>query len=71
MLVISGMLALVLLVLFWFNREFSIRAKLLVTVVYLATFAGDLIVPFCGSIMQLVFALGLYFLMYPSNWGQK
>lgn len=68
---VFGLLALVLVVLLWFDKEFSVRAKIVVTVVYLLTWCANLVIPFGTLISQAIFSLALYFLMYPSGFGGR
>ncbi len=68
---VAGVLALVVLILFWFDRDFSVRGKLIATAIYLVLWAIDFVVPFGTPVSHLVFGLALYFIMYPSGWGNR
>ena len=65
---VFGVLALVVLVLFWFDKEFAPWGKVVASVIYLLTWLAFFFEPLLGGLLQAVFGLGLYFLMYPSNW---
>ena len=71
MMALFGVFALVMLILFWFKGDFSIRTKLIITGIYLAIFLLDFVIPFATVVAHGVFALGVYFLMFPSGWGER
>jgi len=64
---VFGLLALVVLVLFWFDKEFTLRGKLIATLIYLALVGLSFLVPLVGGIGVAVFGLALYFVMFPSG----
>jgi hypothetical protein len=71
MMIIFGVFALVMLIVFWVKGDFSLRTKLIITGIYFAIFLLDFVLPFATVIAHGVFALGLYFLVFPSGWGEK
>lgn len=65
---VFALLAFVVLILFWFDREFAIWGKFLATAICGLIWAAYVAEPLFGMVLHAMFGLGLYFLMYPSNW---
>jgi hypothetical protein len=58
--------SLFMLALFWVNKDFSLRQKLIVTLIYLAIFGARFYWPMLSGLGVTVFALTLYFVIFPS-----
>ncbi len=60
-------LSFVVLILFWFDKEFGLRGKLIATVIYLALIGLWFVEPLLGGVGVCTFGMALYFVMFPSG----
>jgi len=65
------LLAFVMLVLCWVRGEMSVGAKLIFTGIYLLTWLVVFLEPLIVVVLQGVFALGMYFLLFGSQGGSR
>jgi hypothetical protein len=66
---VAYVFALVALICCWAIADVSVRAKLILTGIYAATWLADLVIPFAGGFLQMIFALGVYALTFRTGKG--
>jgi hypothetical protein len=69
--VLGSGLAIVLFVIAWIRTELSFTLKLILTGIYGATWLAGFLDPWAMWILHGVFALGLYFFLFPSGRGRR
>jgi hypothetical protein len=68
---VFGLLAIILLVMTWVRAELSLVFKLVLTGIYVATWLLAFVDGWALMVLQGVFALGLYFFLFPSGGGRR
>jgi hypothetical protein len=68
---VFGLLAIILLVIAWLRPELSLALKLILTGIYAATWLIAFLSGLAMTIIQAVYALGLYFFLFPSGGGRR
>jgi hypothetical protein len=66
---VAYVFALVALICCWAIADVSVRAKLILTGIYAATWLADLVIPFASGFLQMIFALGVYALTFRTGKG--
>ena len=68
---VAFLFAPIMLVCFWIWGDFSLRAKIVATCSYVATWGLAFFEPLATEIAQMTFALALYFMTFGRNVGRR